>query len=104
MSLSLGGKTALVTGVTGHIGKAVVKGLVEAECYVIGTDRFPRYSVDDLFEELQLTWVQCIVIAVLADLETIEVISICNSCKAFWPDFCREFLIKFYPMNVLKNL
>lgn len=80
MSLSLGGKTALVTGVTGHIGKAVVKGLVEAECYVIGTDRFPRYSVDDLFEELQLTWVQSIVIAVLADLETIEVISICYSC------------------------
>lgn len=55
MSLSLSGKTALVTGVTGHIGKAVVKGLVEAGCYVIGTDRFPRYSVDDMFEELQFT-------------------------------------------------
>lgn len=55
MSLCLNGKTALVTGVNGYLGKAVVKGLVEVGCFVIGTDRFPKYSVDNLFEELQIS-------------------------------------------------
>lgn len=54
MSLCLTGKTALVTGAYGELGRAVVKGLVEAGCFVIGTDRLPRYSVDSLFEELQI--------------------------------------------------
>ncbi|XP_022320433.2 D-beta-hydroxybutyrate dehydrogenase-like [Crassostrea virginica] len=65
MSLCLTGKTALVTGAYGELGRAVVKGLVEAGCFVIGTDRLPRYSVDSLFEELQIvsgenmTYISC---------------------------------------------
>ncbi|XP_062589438.1 D-beta-hydroxybutyrate dehydrogenase-like [Saccostrea cucullata] len=52
MSLCLTGKTALVTGSTGKLGKTIIKDLVQAGCFIIATDRVPRYSADDFFEEL----------------------------------------------------
>jgi FlaA1/EpsC-like NDP-sugar epimerase len=54
MALCLTGKTALVTGATGTLGKEVIKGLAQAGCFIIATDQVPVYSVDSLFDELNL--------------------------------------------------
>ncbi|XP_048728041.1 D-beta-hydroxybutyrate dehydrogenase-like isoform X2 [Ostrea edulis] len=65
MSLCLTGKTALVTGSTGTLGKEVIKGLAEAGCFIIGTDQVPKYAVDSVFDELNLvsgthmTYISC---------------------------------------------